>query len=333
MSPRIVSTAVLLSALSLSSGAFAADLVLAESLFREGRELMEKGDYAAACPKLLESFSQDASTGTLLALSLCQEQAGQTASAWAGFAGVITRARRDGRPDREQAARDHLAALEPKLSRLTLVVDEAAAAVPGLVVKRDGVALGRAAWGTASPVDPGVHLVEASAPGKVTWKGSITLGAAADLQSLTVPVLADAPAEAAAPAETGVSTAFSTDSAPARAGAPLRTIGLVVGGVGLVGLGVSGVFALRTTSLNKESKSDGCDSNNQCPPDALQKREDAVSAAGVATITLIAGGVLTAAGVTLFIVGGPKKPADSARLEATPAASPGFSGLLVRGQF
>src|SRR6185312_17027855 len=103
---------------------------------------MEQGDYASACPRLSESYTQDPSTGTLLALAYCQEHLGQTASAWASYAEVVSRAKREGNADREQAAREHATALEPKLSRLTIAVGADVAATPGLVVTRDGHAVG-----------------------------------------------------------------------------------------------------------------------------------------------------------------------------------------------
>ena len=50
-----------------------ADVATAEALFREGKRLMEQKSFAAACPKLKESFAQDEATGTLLALALCHQ--------------------------------------------------------------------------------------------------------------------------------------------------------------------------------------------------------------------------------------------------------------------
>src|SRR6187549_3176502 len=115
-----------------SSLAHAGDAATAEALFREGRTLMDAGNYAAACPKLEESYAQDPATGTLLALGMCQERAGRTASAWATYSEAASRAKRDGRADRERAAREHMAALEPKLSHLTIDVEPSAAALTGL---------------------------------------------------------------------------------------------------------------------------------------------------------------------------------------------------------
>jgi hypothetical protein len=196
-----------------------ADVALAEALFQEGRRLLENGDAATACPKLAESLRLDEATGTLLALAMCHEFEGRLASAWAEYAEVIVRAQREGRPDREQAARRSVRALEPRLSTLTVEVPDAAAAVDGLRVERDGVALAAPAWSTAVPVDPGPHVVGASAPGRRPWSAALQIGAVADRTAVTVPVLdPELPASGAAGREP-VLAARAQERGPPGAGA------------------------------------------------------------------------------------------------------------------
>ncbi len=341
-----LAAAVLLGALSSPRAAAAGDVALAEALFRQGRALMDKGDYSAACPKLKESFAQDEATGTLLALALCQEMAGQTASAWATYSEVVTRARREGRADREQAALEQLQALDPKLSRLTIEVDASLASVPGAVVKRDGHQIGTGAWGVPSAVDPGEHVVLATAPGKRSWKATVTIKPVADAQVVEVPPLVDesppppapvSPPEPPRPPPPTIAkpVMLSANSAAPSNGPPLRTIGLVIGGAGIAALGVSGFFAIRAKNLDRESQdNNACDQNNTCTREGLSKRNEAVDAANAATIALVAGGVLTAAGVTLVLVGGSKdaKP-TAARVEAMPSAGPGVAFVFARGLF
>ena len=332
--PKSLFAAVLFTLLATSPRAFAGDAALAEALFRQGRELMEKGDYAGACPKLAESFHQDESTGTLLALALCQEQVGQTASAWASFTKVVTRAKQDGRPDRERAAREHAQALETKLSYLTIEVDPAAAAQPGVTLTRDGLPLGHGAWGASSPIDPGEHVVEVTAPGKLTWRASIFVGATADSHTLRVPALVDDAQRAPGAFAVVAPRRADRAPAPAKGNATLRTLALGSGAAGVVTLGVGGYFALHASSLNGDSKREGCGADNRCEAAGYAKRKSAISAASTATITSLAGGVLTAVGVTLFLVDNAKRRSDAnPRLEATAAAGPAFSGVLVRGRF
>lgn len=331
---RIAAAAVLLALVSSASVAFAGDKALAESLFQQGKAELEAGHYAVACPKLAESYRQDPATGTLLALAVCQDKSGKSATAWATYAEVAGRAKRN---DRKQAARARMKALGPTLSHLTITVAKSTAAVPGLVIKLDGDPVGQGAWGTPAPVDPGKHVVVATAPGKKPWTGTVTVKANADNESLQVPALEDAakaaaastpPPAAGAAAPTPASAPPTKDHATSSGGSPLRTIGIVVGAAGVVTLGASGYFALHAKSLDSASKKNNhCDANNTCDPTGLAKRHDAVSAANVATVTLVAGGVLTAAGVTLFILGKPKS------VEAAPAVGPHQAGLLVRGRF
>ena len=229
--------------LCVARGAAAGDSAMAEQLFREGRAQLDAGNYSVACPKLEESFAQDPATGTLLAVALCQEMSGKTASAWANFGEVAARSRRDGRSDREQAARDHQTALEPKLSRLAIEVDANTAALPGLQVTRDGTSVGAAAWGASLPCDPGQHTISVTAPGKERWTTTVTLGAVSDVQTVSVPALREAasvgssqptPNEAPTPppGNSPLDSALPVDHAESRF--PLRTVGIVAVGAGLL---------------------------------------------------------------------------------------------------
>jgi len=165
-------------------------VALAEALFQQGKQLLERGDAHAACPKLAESLRLDRATGTLLALAMCHEVEGRLASAWAEYLEVIARAKKDGRADREEAARQWAQKLEARLSTLSVAVPAAVAEIPGLRVRRDSVALDAPAWSTAVPVDPGPHVVVATAPGRETWTTTVVVAGAAERRTVSVPLLA-----------------------------------------------------------------------------------------------------------------------------------------------
>src|SRR5262249_6130177 len=80
------------------------DVAAAQALFEDGKRLMQARNYEEACPKLVESQRLDPGGGTLLAIGLCHEGQGRTATAWADFNVALTEARKDRRADREAAA-------------------------------------------------------------------------------------------------------------------------------------------------------------------------------------------------------------------------------------
>src|SRR5258707_11130936 len=133
-----------------AQGQSAGDKATSEALFGDGRRLMSQGNYAQACPKFEASLKLDPGVGAMLNLADCYEKNGQTASAWAEFREASSAARAAGSRDREELSRQRASALEPKLSRLTIVAGQQSTQGP-----RDGTAGGSAGSGKAMPGDPG----------------------------------------------------------------------------------------------------------------------------------------------------------------------------------
>jgi len=90
-----------------------------------------------------------------------------------------------------------------------------------------------------------------------------------------------------------------------RVSSPLRTVGIITGGVGLA-LAVVGV----ATGVMAQSEFDGLEQacpNRQCTTASdLARRDDVDSLASTSTVMLLSGGALAAAGVVLFLVGAPR---------------------------
>ncbi|HEU4535384.1 MAG TPA: hypothetical protein VFS00_14750 [Polyangiaceae bacterium] len=262
---------------------------VAAELFRQGRTALEAGDYRAACPKLAESQRLSPRGGTLLNLALCHEREGKTASAWAEFGTALAQARREGRPDREAIAREHLGALEAKLSRLTVIVPPAAGDVAGLEVRCDGTEFKRAVWGEALPIDPGTHRIEASAPGRRPFRASVVVRPGGDRQSVRVPVLELAPAAA---------------EEPARGGGAFRSLGWAALGVGAAGVGAAAVFgalAIREKGRADDRCASDGDAARCLDARGVDANERAKSFADVATVGAAAGLALAGAGVYLVL--------------------------------
>lgn len=167
----------------------AADAALAQSLFDQARQLMAARRYREACPLFAESQRLDPGGGTLLNLAICHEGEGKLATAWGEFNAALGDATRNARKGREQIARSHIAALEPRLSHLTVLV-ASRAGVPGLAVSLDGNPMTPATWGIPVAVDPGTHRLEASAPGFQVWSAILPVGQEGDSHMVEIPALA-----------------------------------------------------------------------------------------------------------------------------------------------
>src|SRR5690349_1100855 len=130
---RSVSRGALVSAFSSSLFLFAsvasaqdpAAKASAVQLFDEADKLMATGNISAACPKYAASMKLDPQLGALLHLADCYARNGQVASAWGAFREAEEMARNRG-DDRANLAREQAAALEPRLSRLTVTVPQEA---------------------------------------------------------------------------------------------------------------------------------------------------------------------------------------------------------------
>ncbi len=303
-----------------SARAQSAASAASEALFRDGRRLMADGDYAQGCPKLAESFRLEPATGTLLALALCHRSQGRTATAWAEFSLAATRARREGRADRDQAASAWAAELEPKLSSLTLVVPDAVANLPGIVVKRDGVGVGRAGWNTSTPVDPGDHSVEVTAPGRAAWAGLSHVQSDGDKQTLLIPMLDSVHPEPKGPDSAASKPSLST----------MQWAGIATAGLGVIGLGIGTVFGIEAIRKNQQSD-DGCD-GDACAPDAKEKRLSARVDGNISTAAFVAGGALLGGGAALYFLGA-KRDGGRGRVQLAPAIGWQGWGVSVHGSF
>ncbi len=310
--------------LLLATGASAQTTALAEDLFREGRRLLAEKRYDEACPTLAESARIESSSGVELALGLCYEGQGKTASAWGAYSEVIVLARRDTRRDREQVAIKHLAALEAKVSHAVFIVPKEMAALDGFVLRQDGAVLARVAWGHA-PVDPGEHKIEAQAPGYAPYTTSFKVASDGSASTVTIPPLVPIPAVAPHPPG---GTAASTPSPEPAEASGWRTAGFVTGGVGVASIVAGSV--LGGLALAKANDVHSMCPANRCPSQAgVSEQSTAGTLADASTATFIAGGVLAAAGVLMVLLSPPPRKEGRAPGASTwkPVLAPGYAGM------
>lgn len=277
---------ITLSPLAAHAETDAAGRALAVQLFDEAEALFDKGQIAEACPKYAESYRLDPQLGVLIYLAECYEKNGQLASAWGSFREAEELAAKRG-DARVEHARERATALEPKLSYLVVQVPDAAK-LPGLELLRDGAPIAPVLWGARAAIDVGKHRISARATGRKPWQEDIVVAGEASSMTVTVPVLAPEPV---APAGSG---------AMAGPGASQRIAAIAVGGLGIVGVGIGGFFALSAQSSLSDSNS-LCNEHNYCTPYGAELRDSADSKALVATIATGVGvAALVTAGVLWF---------------------------------
>jgi hypothetical protein len=277
----------------------------AEALFNQGRDLMNAGKFVDACPKFEASQQLDPGLGTMLNLAECYEKTGRTASAWAEYREAIPLARAAGSKARLDLATERAQALQERLSTLTIRAMAGDDDGVHLEVRRDGVALQAAELGSPIPVDPGEHVVEASAPGKQPWSAKVQVAGDAAKVSVEIPKLqaAGAPAQPATSAPTPVVTTTPDNSPPPSdkpSGSAQRTTGLAFGGIGVVGVGLGAFFGLQASSKWSDAKGKCTDYPYGCGAEGADLRSSAHSQATVSTVAFVAGGALLATGVVLY---------------------------------
>lgn len=274
------------------------DVAGAETLFEQGRQLMAKGSIDAACSKFAESQRLAPAAGTALNLANCYDKQGKSASAWGMYREAISLSVTSGQAVREQYARDRAAELEPKLIKVVVTVgsDE-----PGLEVRRDGTLMTRAQWGTPIPIDPGTHTLEASAPQKKKWTKVVEAKGEGSTTMVTVPGLESMPVEPTPPPVSPV-----RETPPHDSGGALRVIGFASMAVGAGLLGAGGYFALDSSS-KKDELEQAAGNREAWSADRQATYDDGQSAATLANVFFVAGGVVLATGAVLTVLGYSKK--------------------------
>jgi len=323
---RLVTAATVLAVALTATGARAQDHdpAAAESLFRGAKASEQRGDYKKACAQFAESQRLDPAAGTLLNEADCEEHIGAVASAWGHY--TEARDQLSKADDRLPFALQRIAALEKRVPHL--VVRLPTGAPSGTRVARGNVEIGAAALGVPLAVDPGSIAITVTVPGQPPITTNVTV-AEGETKEVTLD-LVGGPSTPAQP-QTAPTPGQPADqsTAPSSSSDSKRTLGFVVGGVGVAGLvvgAVTGIMAMGDASTFKND----CGSNGACQH---QSGVDAASAGKTAstlsTIGFIGGAAITGVGVYLVLSSGPSAPAT--RVGATPL--PGGGGLSFGGSF
>jgi len=318
--PSAVAGLIFVAIIAVSAAADAqspSEQMLAQSLFDEGRQLMDRGKYPEACTKLAESQRLDPGGGTLLNLAICHEKEGRLGSAYLEMKSALAQAVKDGRKDREKIANEHLAIVSSRVPRLAVHVTRED---PGLEVMVDGTVLRKPAWDLLTVVDPGPHVIDASAPGKTPFRYTVTL-AEGEQRTVPIPALDIADAQNPPTAQVAGTSPVASGSTgmpsprPEMETNPWWVASVATGVTGFV-VGVPagyvwGMMAIMNSTCTPVT------STIFCASDGVRNTWLAVAAVG---LTL---GVAGTIGIAAF----PRK------IQVAPTATPGGAGAAVIGQF
>ncbi len=327
--PRLASLLLVLSSVSLAQAP--APATRAEQLFRHARAMLAEKNYVDACPLLEQSHRLEPALGTLLNLADCFENIGRSASAYRAFTAAAEWAAKNGETKRKEVAQQRAQALEPKLSRVTIVLAEPVPGATAAVTTVDGAAV--ETWvidARTVPLDAGAYRVTVFAPGRRSMQkgfevSSTPAAVTVSFEALEreAPVIAQPPL----PAVVIVAPVVAPKPSPVRrvstAGVVTLTAGAVVLAASTAGLIWSGDVLTRVARQQPGGPDAAAPTVTRGEFNLAQPLQ-AASVAGA-----IVGGLAVVTGVTLLIV----NANQSAPLEAGLSLSPTGAGVSLRGVF
>jgi len=261
----------------------------AQRAFDEAKDLILRGQWAEACPKLEASHRFEARHTTLYRLAECYEHTSRPASAWSSYRAAATAASAGGEARRAEVATARAKQIEPSLSYLIVAVKDPPT---GLTIETDGAPMAPSAWNGKVPVDPGEHTVTARAPWKAPTIIKVDVPPDRSTVVVTVPHLED---DRPAAREIGPTTGLleqrigradtpppvDVRPPPSSGSSPLRPWGLTMVGVGVATAAVGAVLFVTAEDGGGQTSCAGT-----CLPGAIM---------------MGAGAVVLAVGAALFI--------------------------------
>jgi hypothetical protein len=156
--------------------------------------------------------------------------------------------------------------------------------------------------------------------------------------TVTIPALEEA--ASVQPAAPGTAVAPITNAAEPeqpRRWSTQKTVGIAVGGVGVVGLVVGTVFGLKAKSKQHDSEA-YChgDNNTLCSQPGLDLLDQGHCAATISNVSFALGGAALIGGAVLFLTApssGGAAPATGSSVRVQPEVGMGNAGLVLRGKF
>lgn len=297
----------------------AADIAQARQLGQQAQQAYEAQNYAES-EKLWTAASRlyPAAPTLQLGLARTQAKAGRLVAAQETYNKII----RDfgDKPATSPAFKDAITAAQNEVGPVSARLGHVTITVEGPKdpkVSLDGQPMSSAALGLKRPVDPGQHVVKATADGFKPAEQSFTVAEAGNAEA-KLKMVADGSGAAvvAAPTQPAQQEPPKDQPPPSThgGGSPNRTYALVAFGVGGAGLIVGAVTGF--IAMGKHSDLEGKCPDGKCPADAQGDVDSYKSMGTISTVGFIVGGIGVAAGAVLWFTA-PKEAAAKAANFAT----------------
>ncbi len=335
-----IATATMLGSENRASAQSASDLATARGIYKEARELRDRGDAKGALAKFKAAHALAGTPITALELGRTYAATGQPVEAVETWLSVARMKVDPKESANAKAARAEAASLAeqtgPKIPSLTLKI-EGAPSGTSPVVTVDGASVPIEALGLPRKVNPGEHVVEARVSGLPDQNRNVTLNES-EAQTVTI-TFADAAPVAVVPspepkaepiAKAPPSEHVPPSSPPlpppakVRGTSPLVYVGFGVGAAGVVLGSIAGIV-----TFSEKGKIDKLCAGLSCDPSAKSLVSGARTWATVSTVGFIVGGVGVAAGIAGLLM--PTKVASVGGVSARFYFDPTYAG--VEGRF
>ncbi len=317
----------------------AADRATARELGNDGQSALDKKDFATAEDRFRRADALFHAPTLLLGYARAEAGLGKVVNASEAYNRIVREGLPPGAPPvfvaAVEAARAEAGAVQARIASVTIAVT----GPDSPTVTLDDQSVPVAALGVKRPVDPGAHVVKASADG---WQAAETKFTVADAgaanAALTLTKLAGGAAAAGGPPSTQTAAVSGRARARRRAldtvGQPriprearsgrLASSGWARASSGLGVGAVTGILAIgKHSTLSTEC------TNGTCGPSAQNDLDSYHSMGTISTIGFIAGGVLAAGGLVLFLTAPhAASSAPTTGLRLTPFVGPGSVGAV-----
>jgi hypothetical protein len=314
----------------------------AKDLFERGREMRKQGDCTGAVPLFRKAYAiYPKGLGTLRNVAECEEQLGHWASsrrAWLDLKrALIAEPTPDPKYDGwQKEAEDAAARLAPKVATVYVDVTVKSPEGEGPANEKSGVellvngeSLGTKLVGTPLERDPGVYRIRVQAPDAPHPVEQTISLAAGDSKHIRLELVRNGPPKVAGPDHGGgiiEPPDVVRDDAKGR-----RTVGYIVGGIGLAAL-VGGGVTLLLRSSAKSDLDDACNGNVDACPESKRSDAESIESRGKTMSTLttalgIGGAVCLVGGIALVLT------APSPSKTGTLTVRPGLAGGDVTWRF